>query len=107
MGQEMYWYLQDQKKTRFSRSICILVVIQFLIGNIIETRLMGRSLNLSALVVLFSLALWGSIWGVVGMFLCVPITVILMIIFSNFEKTRPIAVLLSSNGKIDKKLNTQ
>ena len=68
---------------------------------------MGRSLNLSALVVLFSLALWGSIWGVVGMFLCVPITVILMIIFSNFEKTRPIAVLLSSNGKIDKKLYTQ
>ena len=78
----------------------------FLIGNIIEPRLMGRSLNLSALVVLFSLALWGSIWGVVGMFLCVPITVILMIIFSNFEKTRPIAILLSSNGKIDKKINT-
>ncbi|MBI79342.1 MAG: outer membrane lipoprotein carrier protein LolA [Gammaproteobacteria bacterium] len=36
MGQEMYWYLQDQKKTRFSRSICILVVIQFLIGSAIS-----------------------------------------------------------------------
>ena len=99
--------IQFESFTYFLIVFISIAVIQFLIGNIIEPRLMGRSLNLSALVVLFSLALWGSIWGVVGMFLCVPITVILMIIFSNFEKTRPIAVLLSSNGKIDKKLNTQ
>ena len=79
-----------------------IALIQFIIGNIIEPKMMGRSLNLSALVVLLSLALWGSIWGVVGMFLCVPLTVILMIIFTNFEKTRPIAVMLSANGKIDK-----
>ena len=98
--------IQFESFTYFLVVFISIAVIQFLIGNIIEPRLMGRSLNLSALVVLFSLALWGSIWGVVGMFLCVPITVILMIIFSNFEKTRPIAILLSSNGKIDKKLNT-
>ena len=98
--------IQFESFTYFLVVFISIAVIQFLIGNIIEPRLMGRSLNLSALVVLFSLALWGSIWGVVGMFLCVPITVILMIIFSNFEKTRPIAVLLSSNGKIDKKINT-
>jgi len=99
--------IQFESFTYFLIVFVSIALIQFIIGNIIEPRLMGRSLNLSALVVLFSLALWGSIWGVVGMFLCVPITVILMIIFSNFEKTRPIAVLLSSNGKIDKKLNTQ
>ena len=98
--------IQFESFTYFLVVFISIAVIQFLIGNIIEPRLMGRSLNLSALVVLFSLALWGSIWGVVGMFLCVPITVILMIIFSNFEKTRPIAILLSSNGKIDKKINT-
>ena len=98
--------IQFESFTYFLVVFISIAVIQFLIGNIIEPRLMGRSLNLSALVVLFSLALWGSIWGVVGMFLCVPITVILMIIFSNFEKTRPIAILLSSNGKIDKKFNT-
>jgi len=98
--------IQFESFTYFLVVFISIAVIQFLIGNILEPRLMGRSLNLSALVVLFSLALWGSIWGVVGMFLCVPITVILMIIFSNFEKTRPIAILLSSNGKIDKKLNT-
>ena len=99
--------IQFESFTYFLIVFVSIALIQFIIGNIIEPRLMGRSLNLSALVVLFSLALWGSIWGVVGMFLCVPITVILMIIFSNFEKTRPIAVLLSSNGKIDKKLNNQ
>ena len=61
---------------------------------------MGNSLNLSPLVVMLSLALWGSIWGIAGMFLSVPFTVILMIIFSEFPKTKPIAILLSQNGKI-------
>lgn len=74
--------------------------IQVLIGNILEPRLMGNSLNLSPLVVMLSLAIWGSIWGIAGMFLSVPFTVILMIIFSEFPKTRPIAIILSQNGKI-------
>ena len=78
----------------------LLGVSQFLIGNLLEPRLMGSSLNLSALVVILSLALWGSIWGVAGMFLCVPITVIGMIIFSHFPATRAIAVMLSNDGRI-------
>ncbi|NKB48281.1 MAG: AI-2E family transporter [Alphaproteobacteria bacterium] len=76
-------------------------VVQFLIGNVLEPRLTGSSLNISPLVVILSLALWGSIWGIVGMFLCVPLTVIAMIIFSYFERTRPIAILLSGDGKIE------
>ena len=75
--------------------------IQFIIGNIIEPRLTGSSLNISPLVVILSLALWGSIWGIVGMFLCVTLTVIAMIIFSYFDRTRPLAILLSGNGKIE------
>ena len=75
--------------------------IQFIIGNIIEPRLTGSSLNISPLGVILSLALWGSIWGIVGMFLCVPLTVIAMIIFSYFDRTRPLAILLSGNGKIE------
>jgi AI-2 transport protein TqsA len=61
---------------------------------------MGSTLNLSPLVVILSLVIWGSLWGIVGAILCVPITVIGMIVFAHFEKTRPIAVLLSGNGKI-------
>ena len=62
--------------------------------------MMGRSLNLSSLVVIVSLAVWGSLWGVTGMFLSVPITVVLMIILAQFKQTRPIAILLSANGKV-------
>lgn len=74
--------------------------VQFLIGNVLEPRLTGSSLNISPLVVILSLALWGSIWGIVGMFLCVPLTVIAMIILSYFERTRPIAILLSGDGRV-------
>ena len=73
---------------------------QLVIGNVLEPRMMGRSLNLSSLVVIVSLAVWGSLWGVTGMFLSVPITVVLMIILAQFKQTRPIAILLSANGKV-------
>jgi AI-2 transport protein TqsA len=78
-----------------------LVTVQFILGNIIEPRYLGRSLNLSPLVILFALGLWGAIWGVVGMFLSVPITVMMIILFAHFPTTRPIAVLLSKDGQID------
>jgi predicted PurR-regulated permease PerM len=74
--------------------------IQFLIGNVLEPRLMGSSLNLSPLVVILALSLWGQLWGVVGMFLSVPLTVIIMIVLSHFESGRPIAILLSQDGRI-------
>jgi AI-2 transport protein TqsA len=74
--------------------------IQIVMANVVEPALMGRSLNLSPLVVILSLMVWGTIWGVVGMFLCVPIMVVLLIVLAHFEATRPIAVLLSANGQI-------
>ena len=75
-------------------------VSQAAIANIIEPKLMGSSLNLSPLVVIVSLVVWGTIWGVTGMFLCVPIMVILMIVLSNFPHSRPVAVLMSSDGRL-------
>lgn len=81
--------------------IISLAAVQFAIGNVIEPRLMGNTLNLSPLVILLSLALWGSLWGIVGMFLCVPLTVIMLIICSNFERTKWIAVLCSSAGNVE------
>lgn len=77
-----------------------LSLVQFIVGNIIEPKFLGGSLNLSTLVIVFSLALWGSIWGVLGMILAVPITVMMMIVFAHFESTRSIAVLLSQDGQI-------
>lgn len=77
-----------------------LIAIQFIEGNIIEPKLIGRSVNLSPVVILLSLAVWGYLWGIVGLFLGIPIMVIVNIILSHFEKTRPIAILLSENGEI-------
>jgi predicted PurR-regulated permease PerM len=53
-----------------------IVAIQFVVGNFLEPRLLGKSLNLSTLVILFALALWGSIWGVLGMFLSVADSIV-------------------------------
>ncbi len=75
-------------------------LIQLMIGNFMEPRLMGNSLNLSPLIILLNLSLWGLIWGIPGMFLCVPLLVISMIVFSHVPETRPIAILLSRDGQI-------
>ena len=61
----------------------VLIAIQFTVGNLIDPRIVGRSLNLSPLVVLFSLIFWGWLWGIIGMFLAVPLAVIAKIIFEN------------------------
>jgi predicted PurR-regulated permease PerM len=84
----------------FIVTISLIGAIQFCIGSLLEPKLMGNRLNLSPIVILLSLGLWGSVWGIPGMFLCVPITVIAMIVCSYFPGTRPIAVLLSGNGKV-------
>ncbi len=75
-------------------------VIQVIMGNILEPKIMGDSLNISALVVILSLSIWGAIWGVTGMILSVPITVSMAIIFAAFPKTKKIAILLSENAEL-------
>lgn len=79
--------------------------LQLLIGNFIDPALMGKSLNVSPLVIILSLVFWGVIWNIPGMFLSVPITVIMMIILNSFDKTKWIARLLSRDGNL-KNLHT-
>lgn len=68
---------------------------QFIIGNILEPKMLGDSLDLHPVVVLLFLMFWGLVWGVPGMFLAVPITSLLKILFSRIEVTKPIAELLA------------
>lgn len=75
--------------------------IQILVGNILEPKLMGNSMNLSPLMTIVALSFWGVVWGITGMILSIPITVILVIIFSQFPATKPVAVMLSVKGKVD------
>jgi predicted PurR-regulated permease PerM len=79
--------------------LACLQVINFVVGNIIYPRLQGKSLNIDPVVILLSLAFWGAIWGLVGMFLSTPLTVMAMVILAQFRTTHWIAVLLSSDGE--------
>ncbi len=80
-------------------------LIQLIIGNFIDPRMQGHRLNLSPLVILFSLIFWGWIWGVVGMFLAVPITVIIQIICDNIPYLRPVSIMMSSGRNISKTID--
>ena len=91
----------------FIVTLLVLTGVQFCVGSLIEPKLMGNKLNLSPIVILLSLGLWGSIWGIPGMFLCVPITVIIMIICSYFPATRPVAILLSGTGEVASSLKKE
>jgi AI-2 transport protein TqsA len=76
-------------------AIAIPGVIQFSIGNVIEPRVMGESLDLHPITILMSLILWGMLWGIVGMLLATPITAVMRILFEKLEITRPVAALLA------------
>lgn len=78
----------------------IVGVIQLIVGNMIEPRVMGNSLNISPLVVIIALSIWGAIWGINGMILSVPITVVAIIIFSKIPSTQSLAILLSEKGTL-------
>jgi AI-2 transport protein TqsA len=74
----------------------LLLCIQFLVGNVLEPKLMGRGLNLSPLVVLFSLIFWGWLWGIPGMLLSIPLTAAIRIAMEQMDATKTLAVLISS-----------
>ncbi len=82
------------------------IFVGFVIGNVIEPRLMGRKFGLSTLVVFLSLIFWGSLLGLIGAILSIPLTMSLKFIFETYDSTRWIAVLLESE-KIDKSSRKQ
>ncbi|MCA6289360.1 MAG: AI-2E family transporter [Phenylobacterium sp.] len=84
------------------QAVFLYVVLQgphLVVGNVVVPRMQGRSLNMDPLVVLLSLAFWGWLWGVVGMFLSTPLTVIVMVICAQFRRSRWVAILLSEDGQ--------
>jgi AI-2 transport protein TqsA len=76
----------------------VLNAINFIVGNVILPRMQGDSLNLDPVVVLLALAFWGAIWGLAGMFLSTPLTVMAMVVLAQFEGGRWLAVLMSGDG---------
>jgi len=76
-------------------AIALPAVIQFSVGNLVEPKLMGDSLQLHPVAILISLIFWGMLWGIVGMLLATPITAVLRILLEKFEGTRPLADLMA------------
>jgi predicted PurR-regulated permease PerM len=79
-----------------------LQAVHVVVGNILEPKIMGRTLNLSPLGVLVALAFWGIIWGILGMIVSVPITSILVITASRIPSLRFLAIWLSETGELYK-----
>ncbi|RAK67337.1 AI-2E family transporter [Phenylobacterium kunshanense] len=76
----------------------VLQAITMFVGNIIQPRMQGRSLNMDPIVLLLALAFWSAVWGLPGAFLSTPLTTVMMVILAQFPGTRWIAVLLSEDG---------
>ncbi len=92
--------LQFGTFTPFVIIIFVIGAVQIIVGNLVEPRLMGKTLNVSPLVTIVALAIWGQLWGVIGMLLSVPITVIMIIVLSQFKPTQKIAIILSEKGEL-------
>ena len=97
----IYALLQFGELTPFVLVLVLVGLVQIIVGNILEPKIMGKALNISSLVAILSLSFWGWLWGITGMILSIPITVMIVIVFAQFPGTRPIAILLSGKGKAD------
>jgi len=78
--------------------LVLLMIAQSFVGYYLEPRMLGRSVNLSPFMVLLALAVWTSLWGLVGAVLAVPLTAMIAIILAEFPATRFISVLMSDDA---------
>ncbi len=84
------------------------VVVNLVMGNVLEPKWMGKGLNLSSLVVFVSLVLWGWVLGPVGMLLSIPLTIMVKIAFESQEETKWIGVMMGSGADAEEiKLNSE
>lgn len=75
-----------------------MAMTQFLIGNLLDPKLLGDRLNLSPVVILLSLLLWGWLWGTAGLFLAVPLTVAIKIVFENVPGMEAFGILMGTGN---------
>ncbi len=75
-------------------ALILLTTIHFIIGNILETKWLGKGMDLDPIVVIACLIFWALVWGVMGALLAVPMTAIIKIVLERNETTKPLADLL-------------
>ncbi len=94
--------VQFDTLTPFLMVVAVCGSVQFVVGNIIEPKFMGNTLNLSPFIVLVSLTFWGTVWGLEGAFMSVPIAASIVILCRDIPALRPVAVLMSADGDLAK-----
>lgn len=77
-----------------------LIAAQMFVGNVLEPRMLGKSVNMSPFVFLIALSFWMTVWGLIGAVLAIPLTSMIMIILAEIPRTRPIAVMMSGDGQV-------
>lgn len=78
-------------------------LIEFIIGNILDPKISGDKLDLSPLVIVVSLLFWGFMWGIVGMFLAVPLMLFVKLVCENIPSLKPVSVFLGSGKAFEDK----
>ena len=81
-------------------ALVLLMAVQTYVGNILEPRMIGKSVNLSSFVVLLALVFWTTIWGLPGAILSIPLTSVLVILLAENPSTRPLAIMFTSDGDL-------
>jgi predicted PurR-regulated permease PerM len=77
----------------------VIQLVATIVGNMIYPRMQAETQNIDPVVILLSLAFWTLLWGLAGSFLAVPMTLMGMIVFGQFQSTRWVAAMLSNDGK--------
>jgi AI-2 transport protein TqsA len=88
------WALVQLGLSSASLTALAYLVVNIIIGNFLDPRIIGKKLGLSPLVVIISLIFWGWVLGPIGMLLSVPLTMIAKIALATSEETRWLAVML-------------
>lgn len=86
------------------QAIAIFAVTQVaatIIGNLIYPRMQAETQNIDPVVTLLALSFWTLLWGLAGSFLAVPMTLMSMMVFAQFEDTKWVAAFLSNDGRPD------
>lgn len=97
----LFALLQFQEFQPVFLTVVGLGLVHGITGEVVEPMVMGKTLNLSSLVIMAALTFWAMVWGVAGAFLAVPLMAVILTICSKIPALRPVAILLSSDGDLD------
>ncbi|MDP6859275.1 MAG: AI-2E family transporter [Verrucomicrobiales bacterium] len=73
------------------------LIINMILGNFVEPMLLGKRFGISTAVIVLSVVFWGWLWGITGMFLAVPLTMLLKVTLNDSDEFKWFAVFLGSH----------